>query len=140
MIRKQSSPRTRQPGDHRNAIATVELAIILPILFTLIFGTLEICHRLLLKQTATVAAYETARSAARRTTNQEEARGRGIQIMEDRGIVGATITFRPAEIDELTVGEEFRVQVRVPLRNNTPVNYVLPVGGRLLVRSYMLRE
>lgn len=124
----------------RSAVATVELAIILPVLFVMVFGTLEVCQRLLLKQAATVAAYETARSAARRTISTEQARERGISILEGRSIVNGTVIFQPGEIDQLAAGESFRVIVRVPNNGNTPVNYVLPTGGRIQVVAHMLRE
>lgn len=106
---------------------------------TLIFGSLEICHRMMLKQTATVAAYETARSAARRgiTTDQAAARAR---IMAQRGIENSEVTFDPAEISQLASGDMFRVRVRVPINGNTPVNYVLPMNGRIQVNAFMLRE
>jgi hypothetical protein len=118
----------------------MELAIILPVLFTLVFGTLEICQRLMLKQTATVAAYETARSAARRTVTTSQARSRGSTILQGRNIAGGTIRFIPAQIDQLAAGQSFEVRVRIPISANSPLNYVLPEAGQIQVSAYMLRE
>jgi Flp pilus assembly protein TadG len=131
--------RRSRPNDRR-AAAVMELAIILPVLFTLVFGTLEICQRLMLKQTATVAAYETARSAARRTITTVQARDRGLSILQNRNIVGGTISFVPAQIELLTAGQNFEVHVQIPINGNSPVNYVLPVSGQIQVAAYMLRE
>jgi Flp pilus assembly protein TadG len=131
--------RRPRPSDRR-AAAVMELAIILPVLFTLVFGTLEVCQRLMLKQTATVAAYETARSAARRTVTTNQARNRGLTILQNRNIVGGTITFVPEQIDQLAAGQNFEVRVEIPISGNSPVNYVLPISGQIQVAAHMLRE
>ncbi len=53
----------------RRGIATVEFAVIFPILLVMVLGTLEICQRLFSYQSATIAAYEGIRLAARSTSN-----------------------------------------------------------------------
>jgi Flp pilus assembly protein TadG len=46
----------------RQAAATVELAICLPVVLTIAFGTIDICSVLFLKESLTIAAYEGARA------------------------------------------------------------------------------
>ncbi len=42
--------------------ATVELAFTLPILLTVLMGTIEVCQMMYVRQTATIVAYEGAPS------------------------------------------------------------------------------
>lgn len=143
--RAQRGGRSRRFGlsrskQQRRGIATVETALLLPVLFTLIFGTLEISIRLLLKQSATVAAYETARAAARRTVTSDAAAQRGRSILQQRGIEDSIIEFQPEDISVLRPGDPFSVLIAVPVDGNTPVNYVLSTSGRIEVQAHMLRE
>ncbi len=124
----------------RRAIATVELALVLPVMLIIVFGTLEICQRLMIRQTAAVAAYETARLAARRTTTMAQARARGEQIMTDRRINGGVVDITPNQLALLPAGSEVQVTVRIPVSGNTTVNYLLPTTGEVRIVTTMLRE
>ncbi len=124
----------------RHAIATVELALVLPVMMIIVFGTLELCQRLMIRQTAAVAAYETARLAARRTTTVAQAKARGEQIMVDRRINGGIIDITPNQLALLATGSEVQVTVRIPVSGNTTVNYLLPTTGEVRIVTTMLRE
>ena len=124
----------------RKAAAVAELAVVLPILMIMVFGTLEICERLLLRQSAAVAAYETARMSARRTMTAERATARGLEILESRRIEGGNININPSDLSEIKTGEQIRVTVLVPINNNTLMQYVLPSSGNIRVRAFMVRE
>lgn len=124
----------------RKGAAVAELAVVLPILMIMVFGTLEICERLLLRQSAAVAAYETARMSARRTMTAERATARGLEILESRRINGGTININPSDLSEISTGEQIRVTVLVPINNNTLMKYVLPSSGNVRVRAFMVRE
>lgn len=124
----------------RRAIATVELAKVLPVMLIIVFGNLEICQRLMIRQTAAVAAYETARLAARRTTTVIQAKARGEQIMIDRRINGGIVDITPNQLALLPTGSEVQVTVRIPITGNTTVNYLLPTTGEVQIVTTMLRE
>jgi Flp pilus assembly protein TadG len=124
----------------RRAIATVELALVLPVMLIIVFGTLEICQRLMIRQTAAVAAYETARLAARRTSTVIQAKARGEQIMTDRRIIGGEVEITPNQLALLPTGSEVQVTVRIPVAGNTTVNYLLPTTGEIRIVTTMLRE
>lgn len=130
----------RSGAARRRGVATVELALVLPVLLILIFGTLEICQRLLLRESAAVAAYETARLAARRHATAEEAISRGLSILEGRGIDGGSVQLSPTSLVNASTGEELQVTVAIPIEDNTPVSYVLPAVGTITVAATMLRE
>ncbi len=124
----------------RRAAATVELAMVLPVMMLLVFGTLEICQRLMIRQTAAVAAYETARLAARRTTTVAQATARGQTLMAERGINGGSVQINPPMLATLPTGSELQVTVTIPVAGNTTVNYILPTTGQVVISTTMLRE
>ncbi len=88
---------SRKAGDvhPRAGAAVVELAVLIPVLFTVAFGTLEVCNRMYLRQTASVAAYEGARLAARRTITQAQVESRCLDLLNGRRVVGGTVTITP---------------------------------------------
>lgn len=131
--------RARRDRERRGA-ATVEMALVLPVMMFIVLGSLEICQRLMLRQAAAVSAYETARLAARRTTTAETAVARGESILTGRRIEGGQVTISPNNLAELATGEELTVTVSIPITGNTPITYALPVSGPITISASMLRE
>ncbi len=133
--RSQSAPR-------RRAAAVVELAILLPVLMTMAFGTLEICNRLFLRQTAAVASYEGARLAARRTVTTAQVQARCMSLLAGRNISGGqvVVTASNGNLSTLPTGGQLTVQVTIPIAGNTPVSYVLTPSGSINASAFMLRE
>lgn len=119
-------PRPRQtpaPGgirvSSRRGSATVEVALTLPVLILLVFGSIEASNAIFLKQAATVAAYETARVASSSGGTESAAMTRGNEILTSRSIGGGTIEITPA-VDAFTVrGVEITVKVSVPANANS---------------------
>ncbi len=97
-IRSNIARRTSRKAvlsQRRVGAAVVELAVLIPVLFTVAFGTLEVCNRMYLRQTASVAAYEGARLAARRTITQTQVESRCLDLLNGRRVVGGTVTVTP---------------------------------------------
>lgn len=132
-----SKRRTRHA---RSGAATVELAILLPLLVFIVFGSLEITSRLFLRQTAAVTAYEGVRLAARRTIDAETVRNRCMQLLEDRRVTGATIEITPESTAEVPTGGLIQVRVIIPYAGNTPMAATFPGGSTMRVTASMLRE
>ncbi len=130
----------RSAARNRGGVATAEMAVVLPVLLAIVFGTLEVTHRLMLRQSATVAVYETARLAARRAIGSDQAIARGEALLIDRGIDGGRVMIDPEDLQAVPTGDEIRVTVVVPIRRNTPINYVLPNSGSIRTTSTMIRE
>ena len=126
----------------RAGAAVVELAVLIPVLFTVAFGTLEVCNRMYLRQTASVAAYEGARLAARRTITQAQVEARCMDLLTGRRVVGGTVTITPGNngLATLPTGGQLQVEVTIPISGNTPVSYVLSSAGMIRSSAYMLRE
>ena len=138
-MRRLSKSKRAEP---RHGAAVVELAILLPILLTVTFGSLEICNRLFLRQTAAVAAYETARLAARRTVSETQAQARGLTLLQGRQIVGGSVSISPGGngLTTLPTGGQLTVTVSIPVAGNTPVSYLLSTSGAVTGTAVMLRE
>jgi|GEM_PF-1328747 len=126
----------------RRGAAVVELALLLPVLLTVTFGSLEVCNRLFLRQTASVAAYEAARLAARRAVSTAQVQARGLTLLEGRRIAGAQVIVTPGGggLATLPTGVELSVEVIIPVQGNTPVTYVFPSSGTIRATAFMLRE
>ncbi len=128
------------PTKKRRGIATVEFAVVFPILLLMVLGTIEICQRLFLRQSATIAAYEGIRLAARSTSNAPDVIERCQQLLSDRRIAGGQVTLTPNSFQNLPTGSPITVEVRVPWSSNSVTKFVLRDQGNIVVRAVMLRE
>ncbi len=124
----------------RRGIATVEMAVVLPLLLILVLGTIEICQRLFLRQTAVVATYEGIRLAARKSSNPADIVNRCQSILANRRVTGATVTVSPATFKDISTGSPITVEIKVPWAANTATRFVLKDQGQITVKATMLRE
>jgi Flp pilus assembly protein TadG len=103
----------------RRGVATVELAICLPVLLMLVVGAIEGANFIFLKQSVTIAAYESANIAAQAGGTSQEARRRAEQILTARTIDGASIDFTPASVEAAERGQLVAVSVSAPASANS---------------------
>lgn len=97
----------------------VELALCLPILLIITFGSIEAANSIYLKQTLTEVAYETARIAATQGHTEQDARTRAAEILAARGISDAVVEITPA-IDANTVaGTPITIHITAPSSSNS---------------------
>jgi len=111
--------RDRSRRGVRRGVATVELAVCLPVLLTLVVGAIEGSNFIFLKQAVTVAAYESAHVVTRSGGTTAEAQLRAEQILAARSIDSATITFSPANPEAAARGELVTVSVSAPAAANS---------------------
>jgi Flp pilus assembly protein TadG len=95
----------------RRGAAAVELAISLPLLVIVSIGAIDICDQILLKQSATVVAYEGARLGSRKSVTTAQVRRRCEQLMVQRRINDGTIQIRPSQVQNAAVATEVTVVV-----------------------------
>jgi Flp pilus assembly protein TadG len=124
----------------RNGAATVELTVVLPVMLTLVLGTIEVCHRIFLRQTSVIVAYEGCRLAARSTSSTEDVVSRCEQMLSQRRVVGGQVTVIPASLLEQVPGTPIQVRITIPWASNTPTRFVLQDQGTVSVDAFMLRE
>lgn len=130
----------------RHGVATVELAIVLPAFMAVVFGAIEICQRLHVKQSALIATYEACRVATRPISDTAMVQTHCEMLLAQQNVKGAAVNIRNMtqsknSLDEIATGDEIRIRVTVPWDNNTISHYVIgDYGGTFQVQAYMLRE
>ncbi|QDV73343.1 TadE family protein [Botrimarina mediterranea] len=126
MTRPRFRRRSNRSRDSRRwGIEVAELAISLPVLTIITFGTLETCQLLFTKQSLAVAAYEAGRVAARPDGTTESTLNRFNQIATARRLQGANFTMTPADLNGVAVGESIRIDVTAPVSSNNSTHLVL---------------
>lgn len=137
-MRTRFQKRTRSKV--RVGAATVELAFCLPAMLLIVMGTIEVCQRIFLRQSAVLVAYEGARLAVRSTSSTGDVLARCNQLLIERRIQNGVVTVTPSDLLTITPGTQIRVTIAVPYDGNTPVSFALGKSGTLSVDAYMLRE
>jgi len=106
----------------------------------LVFGSIEICQRIFLRQSAVIVAYEGARLAARGSSTNAEVVARCQQLLLSRRVRNATIATQPSNFLASPTGTELRITITVPWADNSPTKVVVADQGSMTVSSFMLRE
>ncbi len=126
--------------ENRRGTEIVELAIAMPLLTVLVFGVLETCEVLFLKQSASVACYEAVRVAARPRGTATSARDRCQEILTQRRVNNATITIEPADLSELNRGDPITITIRAPIAGNRTTALVVSDSVQVIQTNTMVRE
>jgi hypothetical protein len=127
-------------NDPRRGVAVVELAIVLPVILIMVLGTIEVCQRVFLRQTATIVAYEGARLASRRSTTRSDVLIRCDELLSERRCVGGTVTVTPENLIDVETGQIVTINVAIPWAGNAPTRFVLVDNAIVQVEAHMLRE
>lgn len=107
----------RRKTDKRRGALTVEMALVLPLLFLIFFGGWEFSRVAMLRHTADNAAYEACRVGILPGATSSEVRTRAANLMASVGANSVTIEVAPAVIDDSA--QEVTVRLRIPLDANT---------------------
>jgi Flp pilus assembly protein TadG len=102
----------------RKGLATVELAICLPVLVIVVLGSIEATDAIFLKQRLTAAAYEGARSATTQGKTSAMATTAANNIITQFGISGSSVTITPTVTITTPAGTQITVIVNAPLSSN----------------------
>jgi Flp pilus assembly protein TadG len=124
----------------RSGLATVELAICLPILALLIFGSIEAASFIFLKQSLQVAAYEGVRAGIRQDATNAIAIERAQAILASRTIRNAAIRFVSGPVESAARGQEIVIEVSAPTNTNSPLAGQWVSNRTLTSRLVMLKE
>ena len=108
---------------HRNkrlGAAIVEMAICLPVIVLLTYGTIELAGGLFLKQTLTSAAHEGALAGMRLDATEAIVRERVELILAVREVEDCVITITPSgrAFDAMQSGDTFTIQIDKDSENN----------------------
>lgn len=128
-------------GRRRRGVATVEVAVCLPVLLTFTLATIDLCSLLFLKESVTIAAYEGARQGVGRGRTNAHAIARVQEFLDERGIVydGNVVTIGSPGFDDAGTLENVTVTVTVPASGNliAPAGFY---GGLSVSASVTMRK
>lgn len=126
-IRKRSRSRSVACGRKdagarhvRRGVAVAELAVCLPILFLVIFGSIEACNLLFMRQTLVAAAYEGALLGSRPGTTEAEILARVQTTLAARYVTSTSVDVdvNASDFAALRVGEKFTVHIEATSAGN----------------------
>jgi Flp pilus assembly protein TadG len=103
----------------RRGVATVELAICLPVILLLVVGAIEGSNFIFLKQAVTAAAYESAQVLTRVGGTKVKAENRATEVLTARSIDQSTINFTPTNPDSVARGQLVTVSIAAPMSANS---------------------
>lgn len=122
----------------RKGAATLELAICLPVLAVLVFGMIEACNAIFLKQALSVSAHEACRTAISRTGTVAAARQKATDVLAARGIQDATVQFQPSP-ESRSTGQNVTCTVSAPAASNS-ISPSMFYGGRRISASVTMNK
>ena len=112
----------------RRAVAAVELACCLPTIALIVFGGIETCNMIFLKQAVTEAAYHGAVVGSRPNATQTEVVNSIQSMLNARHIEGTTITVGNGgtPVEEILPGELVNVQITATTSSNliSPTRFI----------------
>ena len=147
-ISKFTPTRHRRSLNRRDGGAAVEAAICIPIIITLMLGTLEVCAGLYLSESLTVAAFEGCRAGVRRRSTAEDVRERVEEVLADRNVVMPIddqgeitgITIVPENFDSLNALDPIIVRIEAPTTGNAVYIFDALFNRNVRANCSMVRE
>ncbi|MGV3485924.1 MAG: TadE/TadG family type IV pilus assembly protein [Planctomycetaceae bacterium] len=116
-IRLRSLARGR--SDRRRGGVAAELAMVLPILCLITFGSMQVANTIHFKQALTCAAFEGTRMASGETADRDKMIQRIQAILDARKVINAKITITPGgDLRELPPGTPVTISITAPISGN----------------------
>ncbi len=114
------SPTKRRPRHSRHGTATVELAVCLPMLALLVFGSIQASNLIYLKHALTSAAYEGTLELARADATPDSVELRVEQVLSMHDIDKATVDISPSggTFNNLSAGSPVSIRVSADVAPN----------------------
>ena len=122
----------------RRGAATVEAALVLPILFLLIFAGWEFARINVIRNTMDNAAYSGARASMLPGTNNTKIEAAVDEVLDAVGIAGGTVAVSPSTITSTT--DMVTVDVTVPVVGNSLGVAKFFTSGNLTASCTLSRE
>lgn len=120
----------------RRAVAATELAVCLPMLTLVVFGSIQACNLIYLKHGAVTAAYEGTLELAKGNASNASVEARAQQVLTARGIRNAQIRLLPVGTDVAgsAPGATFTVEVTADVRSNLSLSGFFPLPASVVGR------
>lgn len=101
----------------RLGTAATEMAVAMPLLVTLVFGSMEMANAVFLRQSVNMAAYEAAKVITRPGSNEVLARLRCAEVLAVRKVSAYTLSFSPSVTTATPRGTQVTVTLTVTASN-----------------------
>jgi Flp pilus assembly protein TadG len=127
----------RRRNANRRGAAVTELAVCLPLLTLVVFGSIQACNLIYLKHGVVTAAYEGTLELAKRNATSLSITARAQQVLDARGIRDAQIRILPAgtDVGAAPIGTPFTIEVTAQTPSNMSLSGFFPlppeVAGRI---------
>lgn len=111
-------PSTNPDNSDRRGVAITELAVCLPLLVLLCFGTIEASGMIFLKQSLSIASYEAARVSLLPDVSTDDAQYQAELILGNRRVVDFSVVVTP-DVETAAVGDFISVTSSAPCGSNS---------------------
>ncbi|MEM6655892.1 MAG: TadE family protein [Planctomycetota bacterium] len=137
MTRPHNTKRLRRT---RKGAVTVELAVCLPLIITLVLGSVQACNLLYLRHALTMAAYEGTLAASRPDATTASIKSRVDQMFDALGIVKGKVDLScTIDFADVMPGTEITITVDAPTAKNTLGPEIVPPQKKTTVTGVFLR-
>jgi len=136
---QQSCRWTGLRRNRRQGTATVELAVLLPVILIIVLGSIESASMIFLRQALVQSSYEAAKIAVK-TGDSAQAKSMALAVTKGRRINNVTIRIEPSDISNAKPGSLVRVTVSAPGDNNSVIPFGVFRGRTVSAQAVMARE
>jgi Flp pilus assembly protein TadG len=121
----------------RYGTAATEMAVAMPLLITLVFGSIEIANAVFLRQSLSMAAYEAAKVITRPGSNEVLARYRCDEVLAVRKVTAYTLSFSPTVTTATPRGTQVTVTLTATASNLSygPVQFM---AGKMMTSTVVM--
>ncbi len=116
----------------------MELALSLPVLAILVFGMMEACNAIFLKQALTASAHEACRVAIGRRATAAEAQQKAVEVLAMRSVQNSAVQFTPSP-ESAPTGTRIRCTVSAPASENA-ISPTMFYGGRRISATVSMNK
>jgi Flp pilus assembly protein TadG len=106
-------------SNNRIGAAVIELAICIPVMVLLVYGTIEMNSSIFLKQTLTSAAHEGALIAMKQNATEDQVIGHIEMVLDSRNVSNYDVNLETDGVafDDIESGDAFRIRISTSKSN-----------------------
>ncbi|MCS7467214.1 pilus assembly protein [Stieleria sp. ICT_E10.1] len=124
----------------RRGAATVEFALIVPVMLTFTFGLIEMGRISMIKEAVVQASREGARVGIRPTASIEDVQTRINEELAIMNLTSAVVTITPSFLEEAEPGDDIKVRITIPISEVSYVPGFFSFEGLDIVAETVMRR